>query len=157
MVFFTIFKGTTNILNAVLVPLILYVYMSIEQGKAAYIMLSALLLICLIFFKQQIIFVFFYIIVSRLLILFAKHKVHAVKKVVILTMISFICLNIAIKLTDYIFMSNIERILIRLTQNNYAIYLSIIFIEGLIVATGLVLTTYFFDKRLKHISFEVKN
>ena len=67
-VFFMIFKGPTNIFNALLVPLVLYGCLRMLKQTEGYTIMVALLFLCSLLFKVQIVFALFYCLAALVLL-----------------------------------------------------------------------------------------
>lgn len=137
LVFFTLFKGATNILNALFVPLTLFITTINCKKKDLFIIFAALMIMCIALFNMQIIFMSFYFILALILIKFDKLNLRSFLHIIILATIICIGFYISIRLTDLIFLTKIYEIMIRVLKGNLALYFSILFIESLLVSLGL--------------------
>ncbi len=149
MVCYILFKGTTNILNALLVPLLLYGCFSRQGKKAAIATVIAFLALCVIINVLQLFFSLFYIMSSLLLSKVAGEQLKTPVKILIMSGTVFLSFLLSIKLTDYIFLTRIEAFMLYLVQSNYSVYLAVIALEGLLVGTALVYAAKLYDQRIK--------
>lgn len=149
MVCYIMFKGTLNIVNALLVPLLLYGCFSRQGLKGAVATLLAFLFLCVIINPLQIIFSIFYILSALLLCLVTREQIKFPLKVLIMSGGVFISFLLSIKLTDHIFLTRIETFMLLLVGGNYFFYLFILFLEGLLVGTALVYAAKLYDERVK--------
>jgi len=138
-VFFTIFRGPTNIINALLVPLTLYMSVINQKAKDTAVIFSTLFLVCFILFKVQMIFTFFYCILALMLRLFQNKKVPNLIAGIIMTISISLSFWISIIFTDYIFLTHISDIMLRMAHGNYFIYMSVLVFEGALVGISQLL------------------
>lgn len=85
-VFFTIFKGVTNILNAFLIPLTLFLCTIDQKRKQIFTLYCAVIIFCSLFFNIQLFFIIFYCLIAFLLIKLREKKVNVILSSLILTL-----------------------------------------------------------------------
>ncbi len=152
IVSFTLFKGVTNILNALLVPLALSL-VSLKLRKMEIItILICVILICFFFFYLQLFFIFFYCAISILLVFLSNKKVKSVLSVLILTVATSLSFWIAIILTDAVFATKMNTIMLNVFKGNYSLYSTMLLVEGLIVSVAMFLLFRAVSKRMHHFS-----
>lgn len=145
---FLIFKGPTNILNALFIPLTIVIFTYSNNNKESMIFYLATILFCLLFFNIQIFFIIMYCIIANSLIFFLKNNIKAFLVFPILTLIIALCFWLGIFLTDAIFHMQINHIMMKILNNNLIYYLSMIIIESGIVSFLLYSSSKFFIKRI---------
>lgn len=148
MVSFMLFKGITNIFNALIIPLLLYACISRQSKKAMVITFSAFLLLCGLFFKPQLFFSIFYIALAILLAYLTRAKLRLPLRALALSGAAFVSFILAIRLTDIVLLTRIELIMLSLVQGSLPAYLGIIFLQGAFAGTSLALLSKIIDKKL---------
>lgn len=146
---FMLFRGVTNILNSIVVPLILYFNLRRHNWQETAITMLALLILTGLFFIQQLFFVILYLLLSLLLGLVMKKKLPRWAKIFLMTIGAAIGYFITIQLSDFILGTNIQAALLAITANSYPRYLVLLGIEGLITAVGLVLLANILRQRIE--------
>ncbi len=153
-VLFLIFKGATNILNALLVPITLYTFSLIKNKSEIFITYIAAILLCAFLFISQVFLMMFYCGISILLLLLYK-RVNAVFFIFILSIVICLCFYSAILLTDYIFGTNMLKITLKALNGNMLVYLMVIIIEGFIVGKAQYFFLKLINKRIHQNSITV--
>lgn len=148
-IFFIIFKGPTNIINALLVPLTLYFSLMNQNIKGIIGVFSVLFLVCFLFFKVQIIFLFFYCAIALLLLILQKKKVPTFLSAVVLTGALSLSFWISIIMTDLIFLTHMSDIMLNIFKGNYLIFVMVIIFEGALVGISQLFVSKMLYKRLK--------
>jgi hypothetical protein len=143
-----LFKGTTNLINAIIIPVTLYINLRGWQPRQVASVFAAFLLLCAILFNYQIIFASIYCLMTGVYLFLNARKVNVLVRAIVLTLIASACFAVGIKLTDFIFMTQIETLLLKVLKGNLLIYYLILFVEGLIAAVSIVCSTSFLEKRL---------
>ena len=149
-VLFLIFKGATNILNALLVPITLYTFSLNKNRSEMLTTYIAAILLCALLFNFQVLFIVFYCGISILLLLLYK-RVNAIFFILILSTVICLCLYSAILLTDYIFGTNMLKITLKVLNGNMLVYLMVVIIEGFIVGTSQYFFLKLINKRMHRI------
>jgi hypothetical protein len=147
-IFFTVFKGVTNIFNALLVPLVLYGNLLDLRREERYAILFALVFLCAIFFKIQVIFTIFYCIIALLLLFIQRGKWSFPFGVILLTLGLSMSFWIAIEATDALFLTHMGDIMQYALHGNRLAYAGLLVFEGGFVGTGLLFAAKMLQKRL---------
>ena len=147
-VFFTLFKGVTNIFNALLIPLTLYLSVLNLRKREIFLIYSALALICFIFFKVQLIFVFFYCLIGLLLCLLHRKKIPFFPSFLFLTVAIGMSFWLSILLTDYLFLTHMNDIMMKALKGSITAYMLMLAFESALVAAGQLMLSKLFYKRL---------
>ncbi|MEI7884888.1 MAG: hypothetical protein WCI30_06010 [Clostridia bacterium] len=151
MVFFLIFKGVTNIFNALLVPLSLYLVAIGKAKRDIFSIYLFFLVMCAIFFSIQIIFAIFYCGIAFLLAQLLAKKTYPLLAVISLAITTTISFGLAISLTDFFFLTEMSKIILRVINNNMITYSLLLLAEGSLVASLLYLTAKIARKRLYRV------
>jgi len=146
-----LFKGTTNIFNALLVPLVLHLNIINQKWKEIFGIFGALFLVCFILFKVQIIFLLFYCAIALLLLLLRNKRIPTLLSVTVLTVALSLSFWIAIVITDYVFLTHMGDIMLRVFNGNYLVYMGMLFVEGALVGSCQIFVSRAFYKRLNSI------
>jgi len=147
-VYFSLFKGVTNIINAFLVPLTLCVFTMKSKKKEIFIVYLAAILFSLLLFPIQSFFIVFYCGIAFLLLQIHKKNVCNALAILLLTITVSLSFWIAILLTDRVFLMNINGIMMQIFKGNIFAYTFILVFEGAIVGTGQLFLSKSFYKRI---------
>lgn len=148
-----LFKGVANIINAVVIPAALYVNLRGLEAWTIVKIFIGYILMCLVLFNHQIIFALVYCVIATTLLYVSSRGLSVLVKVIVLSLVSFVCFVAGIKLTDMLFMLHIEKMMLQLLNQNYIRYYLIILAEGVIVGLCIVSITNVLEKRLKHYMY----
>jgi len=145
---FSIFKGTTNILNALFIPLILYFGLFQLSSREFIAVTIATILFCFIFFKVQIIFVLAYCSIALLLIWLNNKSYGWLLAAALLTVAISVSFFIALTMTDFIFGTQINTLLIRMLGGNIIAYCLLLLCEGLLISLIQISAIWKFGSRM---------
>lgn len=145
---FSLFKGVTNILNAFLVPMALYLCCVNQEQKQILTLYSAVIIFCFLFFNIQFFFIIFYCFMAFLLINLHEKKVNTVLSVLILTITVSLSFWIAIMLTDHFFLTNMYSIIMKVLKGNVFKYAMMLIFEGALVGVSQLFVSKMFYKRV---------
>ena len=146
-IFFFLFKGVTNIFNAFLVPITLYVFSKGKNRQEKLLIYGVLITFCALFYNIQVVFVTFYCAIAYLLnSLNNNKKLNKVFTIIILSTAISLSFWVAIILTDYIFLTRINAIMMQVLKNNIIAYGIIFFIEGAVIGLILLFLSNKFDR-----------
>ena len=148
-VFFSIFRGTTNILNSMLVPLVLYLNMRKQDLKSTVTTMMGMVILCGVFFKFQIFFAILYGLMALLLQKTLTGEKPFLLKAIILSLGTWIGFAVTIYITDFILGTNIMTALYSMMGGWYAGVFLLITIEAVIVGLTLTIVPPFVEKRLR--------
>jgi len=136
-----LFRGVTNVLNAVVIPLSLGVFTSTMYFKEKISVYIALTIFVFVLFPLQIIFLLFYFLISLLLIYIGLWNLGFLKGFLLLSFSLTLFFTAAVFLTDLIFGSKIVQITMGLMGGNIWIYLLSVAIQAIIVS-AIILPLY---------------
>ena len=145
---FSLFKGVTNILNAFLVPMALYLCCVNQKQKQILTLYSAVIIFCFLFFNIQFFFIIFYCFMAFLLINLRVKKVNTVLSVLILTITVSFSFWVAIMLTDHFFLTHMYGIIMKVLKGNVLEYGMMLIFEGALVAICQLFVSKMFYKRV---------
>lgn len=145
---FSIFKGTTNILNALFIPLILYFALFQLSSREFIAVTIAAILFCFIFFKVQIIFVLAYCSLALLLVWLNNKSYGWLLAVALLTVAISVNFFMALIMTDFIFGTQINILLIRMLGGNIIAYCLLLLCEGLLISLIQIFAIRKFSSRM---------
>lgn len=143
---FLLFRGAVNILNAFFVPLVLYFYSVGKKPWELFAVNGVLVLFCVIFFPMQIVFVVIYCLLAFALKVLNDVKVHPAFASLLLTIGVSISFWAGIILTDFIFGTRVNVIMIELLRGNVLAYIILLLAEGALVGGSLLLLS----RKLQH-------
>jgi hypothetical protein len=139
VVFFLFFKGVTNILNALLVPLSLFIFSINKKYSETLLVYLAVFFICVFFFNLQLLFFIFYCAIAFILKVLIHKNINLFLSAVILSITSTIAFWLAIMMTDYIFLTQMGRIMLELLDGNIFVYALMLTAEGILVGVSQLL------------------
>ncbi len=148
-IFFLFFKGPTNILNALFVPLTIFIFSYRNDLRERLIFYGTVILFCALFFNIQIFFVIVYCFIAAVLRIIHVNKFKTISSFLSLTGTVSFFFYLGIVLTDAVFQTNINSIMMRVLDNNIIIYLVMIIIEASVVSILLLWFSRMFVKRIK--------
>lgn len=136
-----LFRGTSNLLNAVTVPLM--IALTIRQMKPAEIatFIMALLALSLIFFRFQIFFILLYLLLAVAILFAKKHALPFLMRTGLLTFSAAAGFYIVVKMTDLVFGSPLERVLTALAGGNTINFLLLLLAQGVFAGVSLAALT----------------
>ncbi len=147
VVFFTIFKGVTNILNAFFVPMILFSFSINRKAIELLAVFAASIATCALFFNLQLIFIVFYCIIALLLSIVNRRKIGFVVSAIILSAgVAFFFWS-AIGLTDFLFKTRMSELMLEMLNGKKLFYLLLLTFEGTLVGIALLLASKFVLKK----------
>lgn len=149
MASYLIFKGTSNILNAILVPLFLYAAISSLSIKGRVALFLSLIILSAVINMWQIFFSFFYFLIAVIMYLTAIGNWKLPWRIILVSFFMFISFLISIRLTDLVFATRIEAFMLQLTGGSYLLYALIIALEGLVVGAALIWFAHIYDQKSK--------
>lgn len=149
VVFFTLFKGVTNILNAFFVPITLFSF-SINRKASELLAVSVgAIVICALFFNLQLIFIAFYCIIAFILSILNRKNAGIVLSVITLTIVVTLFFWIAIILTDSLFKTRMSEIMLKLMNGNRVNYIMLLTFEGTVVGISQLFASRLILRKLR--------
>ena len=153
IVFFTLFRGMTNILNALLVPLTMIMVTEPESpGHRAVFMLAAVLVVFL-FYPHQLVFMLLYVLMSSVYRMMKRQDISVGLRVLGLGILAGVGFWGAILGTDALFGTRIRAFMLMLAGGSLPRLLLIMLGEGLLIALLLVLGGRFLERRLNRVIY----
>jgi len=149
MVSYALFKGTSNIFNALLVPLFLYAAISNLSLKGVVALFLSLMFLSAVINMWQIFFSLIYFFLAVLIYLATTRQLKFSLRILLISFVVFISFLFSIRLTDLVFGTRIEAFMMQLAGDSFFIYAAIIALEGVVVGTILVYAAHFYDQRSK--------
>jgi len=143
LVSYFIFRGMTNLVNSITVPLIfLFITRNFDRRSIMFVGI-ALLFTVLILFPSQILFTLIYLGMAMLLMLIIRKGIiiRLIYPILVTGLLIF-----GVTLTDRIFLTEINAFMLRISDGKIYIYLLIFFIESLVIS-GL---HFFFYRNILH-------
>ena len=152
VVCFTFFKGITNILNAFFVPMLLFSFSINRKAIDLIVVFTASIAMCALFFNLQLIFIVFYCIIAFILSTLNRKNIGVALSATILSVTITFFFWSAIILTDMIFKTRMNEIMLKILNGNRLVYLLILAFEGTVVGIGQLLASRFIIKRIRTVS-----
>jgi len=148
---FLLFKGVTNILNAFIVPQVLYLCCINQKEKQIFTLYLAVIIFVVLFFKIQLFFIIFYCCIAFILTQLRKKNINTLLSTLTLTLAISFSFWIGIILTDYFFLTRMNEIIINVMKGNIFKYSIMLIIEGALVGVSQLFVSRMFYKRLSSI------
>ncbi len=146
IVFFTVFRGMSNFLNAFLVPMTLFVFLKDQSKKEIMTVFIAALFLVLFLFQMQTIFFIFYGLVSMILIELNKKDLSVFLSTIIVTFSLSLSFYLATVMTDYLFMTKIREFTIIMVGGSPMLYALYLLIFGLLMSLSMMIAIRLFTK-----------
>ena len=148
VVFITFFKGVTNILNAFFVPMILFSFSINRKAIELLAVFAASIATCALFFNLQLIFIVFYCIIAFILSTLNRKNIGVALSAIILSVTITFFFWSAIILTDMIFKTRMNEIMLKILNGNRLVYLLILAFEGTVVGISQLFASRLILKKL---------
>ena len=147
---FLLFKGPLNILNALFIPVTIFLFTYSASRKERIMFYMAVILFYALFYNVQLFFIAVYCIIAAALTVIHKRRMNFWAAIPILTLITGLCFWVGIVATDAVFLTEINGLMNRLVGNNLFYYFGIILIEAGFVSVLMYHIANFFLKSLLH-------
>lgn len=148
-ILFLLFKGPTNIVNALFVPLTLFVFSYKNTLKERLIFYAAVVLFSALFFSVQVFFVLVYCFIAAILSFIEEKKIRKILAFFLLTTSVSLCFYVGLVLTDLFFRTHINAIMMKILDNQLLVYFSIILLEAGVVSIFLIGLSTMFVRRMR--------
>ena len=145
---FSIFRGTTNILNSMIVPFVLYLNMRKLGLKSTVTTMLGMVILCTLFFKFQIFFAILYSLMALLLKITLTGTKPFLLKFVVLFLGAWLGFTVTLFITDSILGTNIMTALSSIMGGWYPGVFLLIAVEAVVVGLTLAILPPFIEKRL---------
>jgi hypothetical protein len=145
LVSFLIFRGMTNLVNSITIPLIFLFFTGSLDQQSRIAVGVAMLFAVLFLFPAQILFTLIYLGMAILLIyiLGKDHLIQLLYPILVTGLLIF-----GVNLTDKLFLTEINAFMVHLSGGKLFVYILIFFIESLLIS-GL---HFFFYRNILHRS-----
>lgn len=153
MVFFTIFRGFANLLNAFLVPMTLYMGLKGTNKGQALTLFGAVVIAGLLFFSVQTFFILLYFTMALLLKELMKKGASNFTTGLALTLLAAAGIFAAIRLTDMIFLTRMHTIYMSMLKGNGLYYGLMLLVEGLVIGFGLAFGAKAVERRIPSVNY----
>lgn len=150
-VFFLLFKGPTNILNTLFVPLTIFIFSYRNNLRERLIFYFTILIFSALFFNIQIFFVMAYCIIAAILRIITVNNFRMISSFISLTTSLSLLFYLGIILTDLVFQTRMYSITMKVLNNNIGVYLTVLLIEASFICILLLFFSKLFKKRIKLI------
>ncbi len=151
MVFFTIFRGFSNLLNAFLVPMTLYMGLKGANKGQSLTLFSAVVIAGLLLFSVQVFLILLYFAMALLLRELLKKETSSFMSGLVLTFLAAAGMFVAIRLTDMFFLTRMHTIYMAMLKGNMLYYALVLLVEGLMVGFGLVFGAKGVERRMPSV------
>ncbi len=149
VVFFSLFKGITNILNAFFVPITLFFYSINRKALELVTVYLAAIVVCALLFNLQLIFIVFYCAIAHILTIINKKSTGIALSIIAFSAIVTLFFWMAILLTDFLFKTHMSEIILKLMNGNRVNYMLLLTFEGTVIGISQVFASRFILKKLR--------
>lgn len=150
-VFFTVFRGFANLLNAFLVPMALYVGLKEADRAQAFTLFAAVIIAALLFFSVQVFFILLYFAMALMLKQLMSRGASTVKMGLWLSVVATFGIYAGIRLTDLVFLTPLHRVYMAMLGGSWLYYGLFLLAEGLMAGFGLAAVARAVQRRMAHL------
>ena len=151
LVFLSIFRGITNILNAFLVPMTVYFTSSRMNTREITAFFLLTLIMTGLFHNIQIPFMMLYLLMAFLLKEMNQRRFSMILKIGGLTTVAGLGFYVSIRMTDYFFLTRMNYIFIKMFDGRSSLYALMLLLEGFLISLALIVGSARMDQRIKSI------
>lgn len=134
---FMLFRGSTNIVNAVVVPIIFYLNYIKFSWKEYITLILMTLFFSILFYFQQIFFIFLYALLAIIMKKIFKNNYNRYLKIIILTLIFFLGFSVTLNITDFILGTELQQMFLSIVGNKIEFLVLFYLIDSIIVSSAL--------------------
>lgn len=145
---FMLFRGSSNFLNAVTIPLVFYLNFSKFDFKYFSTLVLLSFIISILFFFQQLIFIFFYALMALFIKYLLQYNYHQFIKIIILSLGFGIGFYTTLTLTDVLLGTALRNILVSVAAGNIFFLILIYTLVSLFASISLLLIIPAIEKEL---------
>jgi len=146
---FMLFRGSTNIFNAVIVPLVFYLNFDKFDFKYFSTLILISLIIAVLFFFQQLFFIFLYALMAVFIKYLLQNNYHQLLKIIILSFGFGIGFYATLTLTDTILGTALRKVLASVAAGNIYLLILLYTVTSLFVSISLLLIIPQIEKQLQ--------
>ena len=150
-VFFTVFRGFANLLNAFLVPMALYVGLKEADRAQAFTLFGAVIISALLFFSVQVFFILLYFAMALMLKQLMSKSASTVKTGLWLSLVAALGIYAGIRLTDLVFLTPLHRVYMAMLGGSWLYYGLFLLAEGLMAGFGLAVVAKAVERRMAKV------
>lgn len=146
---FMLFRGSTNIFNAVIVPLVFYLNFDKFDFKYFSTLVLISFIIAVLFFFQQLFFIFFYALMAVFIKYLLQYNYHQLFKIIILSFGFGIGFYTTLTLTDTILGTALRKVLASVAAGNVYFLILLYTVTSLFVSISLLIIIPQIEKQLQ--------
>lgn len=150
-VFFTVFRGFANLLNAFLVPMALYAGLKEADRAQAFTLFAAVILAALLFFSVQVFFILLYFAMALMLKQLMGSGASTMKTGFWLSLVAAFGIYAGIRLTDLVFLTPLHRVYMAMLGGSWLYYGLFLLAEGLMAGFGLAVVAKAVERRMARV------
>lgn len=145
---FMLFRGSTNVFNAVTIPLIFYLNYKKFEFKSFFTLVLLSFIISILFFFQQLFFIFFYALMAVFIKYLLQYNYHKLLKTIILSLSFGIGFYTTLTLTDTILGTALRKVLASTAAGNIYLLILLYTVTSLFVSISLLIITPQVENRI---------
>jgi len=146
----TLFRGATNIVNSLTVPVIIYINIREYGIRNFVILVISVLVISILFFFQQLAFIFTYALIALILNLIAKNDYSFFKSSIMISSITTVFFLLGVNLTDLIFGTAITNLYSSILGGRIYAVILIFAVQGAVIGNLLQIIVKSIEKRINY-------
>jgi hypothetical protein len=145
---FSLFTGVTNLINAVTVPILIYIYIRRHRTKEIAALCSGIFFICLIFFRFQVVFVMIYMIFALALNMISKKSRKKLISFTTFHAVVFTGLLFCVPVTDLLLGTSLYNALTGMSGGSSLSYIVLMFVQSIVISFMLLAGMIFLKKKI---------
>lgn len=134
-----------------MIPSMLYFLLKDESYKEIIQMMLITIVFTVLFFRLQLFFIPLYCFMTLMNIYYKRQQIHVYFSLVVMTLIFTFGFWVGIKLTDFIFLTQIMSITQRMMGNNQLYYWIFLISQGFIIALSQIIITRKIESRVEKV------
>ncbi len=145
---FFAFRGLTNVINALIVPLTLGIFTQSMNFREKVAVFIALGIFVFILFPLQVIFLLFYVLLSLVLVFLYKKNMGALKSYFVFSLLMSVFFTGALYLTDFVFKTRIASVTTDILGGNVFFFFVSVAVQAFVISAIVLSLYYFINKRV---------
>jgi hypothetical protein len=145
---FSFFRGVTNLINAITVPILIYIYIRRHRARETAGLCTGVFFICLIFFRFQIVFVMIYMIFALAMHMISKKDRNKLISFAAFYVVVFACLLFCVPLTDLLLGTSLYEALTGMSGGSSLSYIFLMLVQSIVISSMLLAGMVFLKRKI---------
>ena len=146
-----LFRGVLSLLQALIIPVVIVLLTDKQPWKFTIVAGLSLFVLTLVFFPTQVIFVVVYFLMALVLLGLASLLKSGSRQRGLLSIpywiLNCLLLFFGLKLTDFVFQTQLHTMMLRLSGDNSFLYMAIIMLEAALISSLHLLVIFYVRRR----------